>query len=210
MILTWSALGDRALVLTLEEADPAAQRQLHWLARQLAQSPALSEAVPGMGNLTLVLNSPLADIPALAQQALALWDKRPEAAPAGQLHKIKVRYQGPDLHQVAEYSGLTEQAVVERHAKATYEVAFIGFMPGFAYLTGMDKRLAMPRRAEPRVQVPAGAVAIAGQQTGLYPRQSPGGWQIIGYADTPLFDIHQSPPALLQPGDQIQFEVSRD
>ncbi|ROQ30000.1 5-oxoprolinase subunit PxpB [Gallaecimonas pentaromativorans] len=210
MNLTWSALGDRALVLTLDQCDTQAQRQLHWLAKQLAACQGVSETVPGMGNLTLLLESPACPMAPVAQKALALWQERPEAANVGKLHRIPVRYKGPDLHQVAEYTGLTEDKVIARHSQVVYEVAFVGFMPGFAYLTGMDKRLAMPRRAEPRLQVPAGAVAIAGQQTGIYPRQSPGGWQIIGYTDSPLFDINQRPPALLQPGDQIQFEVSRD
>ncbi|WP_115718174.1 5-oxoprolinase subunit PxpB [Gallaecimonas mangrovi] len=210
MTLNWSALGDRALVLTLNNNDTLSQRQLHWLAHQLCGLSGVSETVPGMGNLTLILTSPLVDMATLAEHAIAVWAKRPAEASPGKLHKIAVRYKGPDLHQVAEYAGLSEEDVISRHSQAVYEVSFVGFMPGFAYLTGMDKRLAMPRRAEPRLQVPSGAVAIAGQQTGIYPRQVPGGWQIIGYTDQPLFDVEQTPPALLQPGDQIQFEVSRD
>ncbi|WKE64273.1 5-oxoprolinase subunit PxpB [Gallaecimonas kandeliae] len=210
MTLTWSPLGDSALVLNLNDPGVEAQRQLHWLAGQLAGKAELLEAVPGMGNLTLLLKAPGADLDALAGHCLALWEKRPAQSHSGKLHLLPVRYKGPDLHLVAEYTGLTEEEVIARHSGTTYEVAFVGFMPGFAYLTGMDRRLAVPRRAEPRVQVPAGAVGIAGSQTGIYPRQSPGGWQIIGYMEQPLFDVTREPPALIQPGDQIRFEVRHD
>ncbi|WP_406663537.1 5-oxoprolinase subunit PxpB [Gallaecimonas sp. GXIMD1310] len=208
MSLNWAPLGDNALVLSLRPPfDHIHQRQLIWLAQQLTSDQAIAETVPGMGNLTLVLHSPRADMSALAEQAIQSWQKRPKTLPTGTLHRIGVRYDGPDLRYVADYCGLSEEEVIARHIAPIYDVAFVGFMPGFAYLTGMDKRLAVPRRASPRIRVQAGAVGIAGAQTGIYPRPSPGGWQVIGYTTSALFDPQQQPPALLQPGDQLQFEV---
>jgi KipI family sensor histidine kinase inhibitor len=112
---------------------------------------------------------------------------------------------GPDLDAVAAHAGLDASDVIERHANAEYRVAMLGFMPGFAYLLGLDPALHAPRRASPRTRVPAGSVAIGGAQTGIYPRELPGGWQLIGRTPLALFDASRTPPALLRPGQRVRF-----
>lgn len=114
---------------------------------------------------------------------------------------------GIDLAGVAQHAGISESEVIERHCAPVYQVAMLGFAPGFAYLLGLDERLQMPRRAEPRVRVPIGSVAIGGAQTGIYPRELPGGWQLIGRTPAILFDPLRAAPALLAPGDHVRFRA---
>lgn len=114
---------------------------------------------------------------------------------------------GPDLETVAGLHGLTAGEVIRLHSTAIYHVHMIGFIPGFAYLGGMPEQLATPRRTNPRTAVPAGSIGIAGQQTGIYPLESPGGWQIIGRTPFHLFDIDRKQPALLKAGDQVIFKA---
>lgn len=115
-----------------------------------------------------------------------------------------------DLPDVAVRAGLSQDEVVRRHSTAIYRVSCVGFTPGFPYLTGLPTELATPRRATPRTEIPAGSVAIGGTQTGIYPRKSPGGWNIIGRTPLRLFDVRREPPALLQAGDQVRFrQISR-
>jgi KipI family sensor histidine kinase inhibitor len=117
----------------------------------------------------------------------------------------------PDLADVAQHAGLSEEEVVGRHANAAYRVACVGFTPGFPYLSGLPFELATPRRASPRKEIPAGAVAIGGTQTGIYPRKSPGGWNVIGRTPLRLFDVPREPPALFRAGDQVRFRrISRE
>jgi KipI family sensor histidine kinase inhibitor len=122
-----------------------------------------------------------------------------------QVIEIPVHYDGPDLAEVAELSGLSVQDVIAAHTGTDWRVAFCGFAPGFAYLGWGDPRLAVPRRREPRTSVPAGSVALAGEFSAIYPRSSPGGWQLIGHTETVVFDIAREPPALLQPGVAVRF-----
>lgn len=112
---------------------------------------------------------------------------------------------GPDLDELARHAGLDAAAVVARHTAGIYRVAMLGFAPGFPYLFGLDPALHMPRRASPRTRVPAGSVAIGGAQTGIYPSELPGGWQLIGRTPANLFDARRDPPALLMPGDSVRF-----
>jgi biotin-dependent carboxylase-like uncharacterized protein len=118
---------------------------------------------------------------------------------------LPVRYEGADLAEVTRTTGLDEAEVVRRHAAATYTVAFGGFMPGFAYLTGLDPALRVPRRSSPRERVPEGSVAIAGEFAAVYPAATPGGWMLLGTCDVPLFDVRREPPALLRPGTRVRF-----
>lgn len=118
---------------------------------------------------------------------------------------IEVRYNGADLPTVAERTGLSTKDVIARHTGADYSVAFCGFAPGFGYLTGVHPSLRLPRRGTPRTRVPAGAVGLAGEYTGVYPRSSPGGWQIIGHTETRIWDPDRDPPALFQPGAAVRF-----
>jgi inhibitor of KinA len=113
---------------------------------------------------------------------------------------------GPDLEEVANLHQISPGEVIKLHSAATYKVYMIGFVPGFAYLGGMDERLATPRKATPRKSVPAGAVGIAGGQTGVYPLATPGGWQIIGQTPVSLFDVNRGQPSLLKPGDTVLFK----
>ena len=119
--------------------------------------------------------------------------------------EIEVRYDGPDLSDVAGLTGLTEDDIVRLHTDADWTVAFTGFLPGFGYLVGGDERLVVPRRDEARTSVPAGSVGLAGEFTGAYPRESPGGWQLIGRTEERLWDPDREPPALLAPGTRVTF-----
>ncbi len=119
---------------------------------------------------------------------------------------IPVTYDGADLDDVARLTGLSTAEVVAAHTEHTWTVAFGGFAPGFGYLVGTDTRLHVPRRDSPRTSVPAGAVGLAGEFSGIYPRSSPGGWQLIGRSDVTLWDSERTPPALLTPGTTVRFE----
>ena len=142
----------------------------------------------------------------LAPEALA------EAATPADGHAdvvIDVVYDGEDLDEVAKLTGMTAREVVDAHTQTPWRVGFAGFAPGFGYLVGGDERLNVPRRSEPRTKVPVGSVGLAGEFSGVYPRQSPGGWQLIGRTSAELWDVDRNPPALLTPGKWVQFrEVS--
>jgi KipI family sensor histidine kinase inhibitor len=142
------------------------------------------------------LRQALATLPAAAAE---------EVAASDQMIEIAVRYDGPDLTEVAELTGLSIPEVIAAHTGTDWRVAFGGFAPGFAYLSWGDQRLAVPRRKEPRTSVPSGSVALAGDFSAIYPRASPGGWQLIGRTDVVVFDIDRDPPALLQPDAVVRF-----
>lgn len=138
---------------------------------------------------------------------------RPRAGTARTI-EVSVCYDdefAPDLREVAWHTGLSAQEVVRRHSAAMYRVNCVGFTPGFPYLSGLPDELATPRRDSPRKEIPAGAVAIGGTQTGIYPRKSPGGWNIIGRTPLSLFEVKREPPSLLQAGDRVRFRrISRE
>jgi KipI family sensor histidine kinase inhibitor len=121
-------------------------------------------------------------------------------------HVIPVHYDGPDLDDVAERCRLTVDDVIAIHSAGTYTVDLLGFVPGFAYLSEVDARIQIPRRAEPRTRVPAGSVAIAGAHTGIYPLDTPGGWHVLGSTAIRMFDVTREPPALFAAGDVVRFE----
>ncbi|MEU8260448.1 allophanate hydrolase subunit 1 [Micromonospora sp. NPDC048999] len=123
----------------------------------------------------------------------------------GDLVEVPAHYDGADLGEVAESLGMSVEEVVRRHEIAEYLVAFVGFAPGFAYLTGLDPALHMPRRSVPRTRVPAGSIAMAGEYTAVYPRESPGGWRLLGHTTLDMWDLDREPPALLQPGMRVRF-----
>lgn len=124
-----------------------------------------------------------------------------------QVRCIPTTYDGPDLAEVGRLTGLSEAEVVAAHTGSEWRVAFGGFAPGFAYLVGGDPRLQVPRRETPRTRVPAGSVGLAGEFSGVYPRESPGGWQLIGRTDVVLWDLSREEPALLAPGATVRFEA---
>jgi KipI family sensor histidine kinase inhibitor len=204
--LSVHALGETALCCTLPAPLSLEQQQRIWqLAAGLADVAGVQELIPGMNNLTLVFDPLRAEPADLEAAALALWAKPPRRQQLGRLVEIPVTYDGPDLGDVAAHCGLSADEVVHRHTQGQYVVYFLGFQPGFAYLGGLDEALHTPRRAEPRVAVPAGSVGIGGAQTGIYPLATPGGWQLIGRTSLALFDPQAEPPTLLAPGDRVRF-----
>lgn len=207
-------LGESAVVLELEPPLTLESQQRIWgLAQRLAGVPEVVEVIPGMNNITVMLRNP-ASLSLDAIERLQRWWEESEAVTLDSRQiEIPVIYggeHGPDLADVARHTGLSEQQVVERHASADYITYFIGFQPGFPYLGGLPTELATPRRAEPRLAVPAGSVGIGGSQTGIYPLPTPGGWQIIGRTDLRLFDPQREPATLLQPGDRVRFVPSKE
>ncbi|MDX8497805.1 5-oxoprolinase subunit PxpB [Mesorhizobium sp. VK4C] len=189
-----------------------ATQELVWSVANAARTlEGVRETVPGMNNL-LVLFDPFAtDAPSVGEQLKSLWAGTDAHAVAGTLHTIPVSYggaHGEDLAGWAAHCGLSQEEIVSRHAAATYTVAAIGAMPGFPYLSGLDPRLAWPRRSSPRLKVAEGAVIIGGAQAGIMPMTAPSGWHIIGHTDAKLFDVQSQSPVLLRPGDRIRFEVA--
>ncbi|MFM0480640.1 5-oxoprolinase subunit PxpB [Paraburkholderia strydomiana] len=205
-------LGDAALVC---EAPPPAtldcQRRV-WAAAEMAQHwPHVLEVVPGMNNLTLVFDPVEADRDALTTRLQEAWQAVSATPAPGREVEVPVQYGGefgPDLGAVANHTGLSVREVIERHSGGEYVVFFLGFQPGFAYMGGLEEALHTPRRASPRLEVPAGSVGIGGEQTGIYPATSPGGWQLIGRTELPLFDPTRRPPTLFQPGDRVRFTIA--
>lgn len=197
--------GDRALLLECRPDDDVAS-----LAVALRNSaiPGVVDIVPGAGTILVSLTDPVRQ--ALARERLTAIDaSSPEArlAPDRVEATIDVCYDGADLDEVAALLGTDPDGVVAAHTATPWRVGFVGFAPGFAYLIGGDPRLAVPRRAEPRTRVPAGSVALAGGYSGVYPRESPGGWQLIGRTEAVLWDVSRATPALLTPGMWVRFRA---
>jgi len=136
---------------------------------------------------------------------IATRDLSARIAPSDMLVEIPVNYDGEDLADVAQLTGLSVEDVIRRHTESTFIVAFCGFAPGFGYLVGGDPMLQVPRRQSPRTKIPAGSVALAGAFSGVYPQNSPGGWQIIGTTPEKMWDLSRDPPALFQPGHRVRF-----
>lgn len=171
-----------------------------------AALPGVCEIVPGLTSLLVSIDPDITDASAL-RAALADMQPGPATATAAERHVIDVRYDGEDLAEVARFTGLTADQVVTAHSGTEWRVAFCGFAPGFSYLVGGDPRLRVPRRDEARVRVPAGAVALAGEFSSIYPRVSPGGWQLLGHTDALLWDAAADPPAVLRPGAVVKFRA---
>jgi 5-oxoprolinase (ATP-hydrolysing) subunit B len=204
-------LGDAALLCELPAPATLVQQQRIWaLAAQAREWPGVGEVLPGMNNLTLTFDPTAIELDALMAQVLAAWPKLSAKAVEGRLVEIPVAYggeHGPDLGDVAAHTGLTPAEVVRRHSAGEYVVYLLGFLPGFAFMGGLAPELATPRRAEPRTAVPARSVGIGGEQTGIYPLVSPGGWQLIGRTSLEMFDPAAESPTLLRPGDRVRFVV---
>lgn len=193
-------VGERALRIETGEATLACHAAL-----EAARFPELEDLVPADGSLLLILRVG-AGVPAGLPAALAAGTGL--EGPPGRLHEIRVVYggsAGPDLPALARKAGLDEAAYVALHCAAEYTVAFLGFQPGFPYLRGLPDALHAPRRANPRVKVPAGSVALGGAYTGIYPANGPGGWHLVGRTAVSLFDPAGEAPALLRAGDRVRF-----
>ena len=202
-------LGETAVVLELEPPVTLATQKRIWrLTQRLADVPEVVEAIPGMNNITVVLRDPQTLALDAIERLQRWWEESEALEPESRTIEIPVIYgkdAGPALALVAHHASLSEKQVVELHASVDYVVWFLGFQPGFPYLGGLPAALATPRRAEPRVSVPAGSVGIGGVQTGIYPLQSPGGWNLIGRTDLPLFNPALPEPVLFRPGDTPRF-----
>lgn len=212
-------LGEDALLLRLGEGiDPDTNARVHALAARIAATapPWLRELVPAYASLAVFVDGDgcagdvLADATTWLRTFVAAPDTPNATTDDIPAIDIPVCYEpeyAPDLDALAAHAGLSREAAIDRHANGDYRVAMIGFAPGFPYLLGLDPALAMPRLSTPRTRVPAGSVAIGGAQTGIYPRESPGGWHVIGRTPLPLFDARHMPPTLLVPGQGVRFRA---
>ena len=213
--MQWPAiepLGDAALLVRLGEViDETTHRRVRaaYAALAAAAVPGVGDIVPAYTTLTVHYDPTRADYGALERRLMeVLAAASEETSPASRVVSIPVRYggdDGPDLAAVAAHAQLGMDEVVRRHVAGEYVVHMIGFAPGFPYLAGLDPRLACPRRESPRARVPAGSVGIGGSQTGIYPIEIAGGWQLIGRTSLTLFDAEREPPSVLAPGDRVQF-----
>ncbi|MBK8460013.1 MAG: 5-oxoprolinase subunit PxpB [Micropruina sp.] len=194
--------GERALLIeldTLPEVVAVASAVREW--------PEVIDVIPAAQTVLIVVEHP-SGLPALRRAVAALMARdlhSAQSAPESRRITIAVHYDGPDLDEVATLTGLSRAEVIEAHIGTDWTAAFGGFAPGFCYLSGGDPRLEVPRREQPRTSVPAGAVGLAGPFTGVYPRSSPGGWQLIGRTAEVLWDLTRTPPALIAPGDTVRF-----
>jgi KipI family sensor histidine kinase inhibitor len=196
-------LGDRALTVRLGDTmDVALAARARGLASRLRSVSGVQEAVSGYGTVSVFYDGEYASIRAAIEPMVSV---ETSEMTTGTDHVIPVRYAGPDLEDVAKRTGLSMADVIERHSGRVYTVYLIGFVPGFAYLGDLDPALELPRRDQPRTRVPAGSVAIAGRQTGVYPLDTPGGWHLIGHTSAPMFDPMADPPATLAAGDRVRF-----
>ena len=206
-------VGESAALVQFGNAiDPQINARVHSLAALLSQAAwdGFGEAVPAYTSLLVHYDPLRLDFSEVVKQIEDILPRLEMAAAqsTARLVEIPVTYggeYGPDLETVAIARGLSPEAVIQIHSQTEYLVYMIGFTPGFPYLGGLDERIATPRRESPRTLVPAGSVGIAGQQTGIYPLDSPGGWQILGRTPLDLFDPTREPPSLLTPGDRVRF-----
>lgn len=194
--------ADQGLLVELADLD-----QVQALYAALAPDPpaGVIGLVPAARTLLLRLDPQRAD-PDAVRRAVERTEPVAAGRGTGELLRVPVVYDGADLADVAELTGLAPREVVERHTSAEWTVAFGGFAPGFGYLAGGPREMVVPRRAESRTRVPAGAVGLAGEFSGIYPRESPGGWQLIGRTDLQIWQVDRDPPALLRPGVRVRFE----
>ncbi|MFI0407937.1 5-oxoprolinase subunit PxpB [Actinomadura sp. 3N508] len=192
--------GDAALLV--ETGDLVTAHRLNAALRD-DPLPGVVDVVPGEQTV-LVIVDPSADLDRLASRLPQL--RLPEDAGEDmEPVEIPVVYDGEDLDEVSALTGLSRDDVVHRHAAASYTVAYLGFSPGFGYLTGLDPALHVARRESPRTSVPAGSVAIAGPYAAVYPSRSPGGWRLLGRSALRLWDVDRDPPSLLRPGTRVRF-----
>lgn len=213
--------GERGVLVELDDLD--AVLALNPLVRQLrerSETPwdAVVDVIPAARTLLFKVSEASA-VPALRRELEALLTAQSLTVSALGFHEshrsdnevvIPVHYDGPDLADISRLTGLSVEEVIAAHTGTPWRMAFGGFAPGFPYLVGGDPRLEVPRRTEPRTVVPAGAVGLAGHFSGIYPRESPGGWQLLGHTRAVLWDVDRDPPALIQPGWIVRFVREED
>ncbi len=208
-------LADHGLLFTFgDRIDAELSRRIVRLAGEIEDRalPSVVDAVPSYTTLLLIIDPAVADREALRATVLGAWvmiAARDTGDAAARDVVIPVVYggeHGPDLDDVAQVTGMSQDEVIERHRNGIYQVGAIGFAPGFAFLIGLPPELAVPRRSTPRTLVPAGSVGIGGSQTGIYSLPTPGGWSLIGKTSLKMFDPDRDPPSLLMAGDRVRFE----
>jgi inhibitor of KinA len=207
-----SPLGDQAIIIELDKKiHPHIHQQIKSYEKAVEQNPfpGFIEMVLSYTTVTIFYDPLILSYQAICEKMIQLYNKVEESdVPSSRVIDIPVCYggdYGPDLEFVAQHNNLTSEDVIRIHSEREYLVYMIGFAPGFPYLGGMSERIAAPRQANPRLEVPAGSVGVAGKQTGIYSLATPGGWQIIGRTPYSLFRSQEVPPSLLQAGDHVQF-----
>ena len=209
--LVFRAAGDQAVLVELgDEISPDTNARVHNLARAIEEAgvSGVVDLIPAYDSLLVQYDARVVSTADLQDSIRELDSEPGRAEDGGRVVELPVLYggeHGPDIERVAEHSGLAVDDVVRLHSGTDYLVYMLGFTPGFPYLGGLDDRLATPRVATPRLNIPAGSVGIAESQTGVYPLTSPGGWNIIGRTPLSLFDPTREPPSLLAPGDLVRF-----
>lgn len=197
--------GDSGVLVELDDLDEVLGL---YAALRDRDDPGITELVPAATTLLIQLDAAVTSTAAVSRLLDGL-ERRATTPPGGAAEvEIPVVYDGEDLAEVGRLTGLGVEGVVAAHTGQRWTVGFVGFAPGFGYLVGEDARLRVPRRARPRPAVPAGAVALADEFSGVYPRRSPGGWQLIGRTDAAVWDVRRDPPGLLQPGAHVRFVVA--
>lgn len=197
-------IGPRTLMVEMEDLD---QTLALFDALQADPVPGIAEIIPAARTLMIRTAT---GCPADAMLAGAILSRQPAKGTKPQPREtetveLPMTYDGEDLGDVARHLGMTEAELIEAHQQVTWQVAFCGFAPGFAYMTGDDPRFDLPRRTSPRTRIPAGSVALAGRFCGVYPQDSPGGWQLVGRTTVPMWDLSRDPPAFLRPGMRCRF-----
>jgi KipI family sensor histidine kinase inhibitor len=209
-----SNLGERALLITLgDKLDVAINRSAHLIAGEIVRRKlaGVEDVLAANASVGIYFDPASTDTVALRKSVdtiVADIPKKSESEDTGE-HVIPVRYDGPDLEEVANETNLSIEEIVQRHSGKPYRVYAVGFAPGFAYLGDLDPSLAVRRRSTPRTKVPPGSVAIANRQTGIYPFATPGGWRLIGTTEVKPFDPQRDPAALFSVGDTVRFEPVR-
>jgi 5-oxoprolinase (ATP-hydrolysing) subunit B len=199
-------LGDTAVLAELgTRLDTAVNTRAIALAAALKKRRDVRHALAGPASVIVQFDPDQITHDALAAAIRRLAAKRPPVEEPGRLHRIPVVYDGPDLGEVCERLALTREQLVASHSRPIYRAFLVGFVPGWAYLGPLPDELVLARRAVPRTHVAAGSVAIAGQQTGIYPLPSPGGWHLIGRTAVRLFLPDSDPPSLFRTGDRVKF-----
>ncbi|KZN39776.1 5-oxoprolinase subunit PxpB [Pseudoalteromonas luteoviolacea] len=207
-------LGERALVIEIAQSTltPQQQNKLFALHTWMREQKVFIDIVPAKTTITGYLMHSQ-DPEFWLEQMQVAWENIEPQEFKPTTHEIITHYggqYGPDLEEVAQLLTLSAAQVIELHSSCTYQVKFLGFLPGFAYLGDLDKQLQLPRLASPRTHVPKGSVAIAEDLTAIYPSESPGGWRLIGHTSTNLFDHQLDTPSIFQPGDIVKFIPSKE
>lgn len=198
--------GTAALLVELDDLDDVLRL---YSALEHDRPEGVVDLVPAARTLLVVTDPAITSLPAVAQ-AIRRTPPREDRLSSGDLLEIPVTYDGEDLVEASRLLGCDEAELVRRHTADQWTVAFCGFVPGFGYLTSKAWQAEVPRRSSPRTKVPPGSVALAGEFSGVYPRESPGGWQLIGRTDLTMFDPSRDPAALLRPGTAVRFvEIDR-